>query len=73
MKIETALKICIAICFSLLLLASYVYDDGKQPISNQQLQLEVQQLQADIEDIKAVQGSEIYDQIRKERERRATP
>ena len=46
MKIETALKICIAICFSLLLLA-YVYDDGNQPISNQQLQAEVQQLQAD--------------------------
>ena len=37
------------------------------------LQAEIQSLRVDIEDIKAVQGSEIYNQIRKERERRATP
>ena len=78
MKIETALKIWIAVtglftavCFSLLLL-SYVLDDG-QPPQVEQLQAEVQTLRAEVEDVKRVQGSEIYDQIRKERERRATP
>lgn len=65
--------------FAILIFGAYitfvgftVYKSLHEPTISQ-LQAEVQSLRVDIEDIKAVQGSEIYDQIRKERERRATP
>lgn len=42
-----------------------------EPVENiEQLQAQVQQLQADMEDVKLVQGKEILNQIKQERERR---